>query len=221
MPRRPRISRLTRASPLISATRPIRNTTTAMPRCCSVRATTKPSPPLFPRPQRSATRMPARSSKLASIAATTCRPAFSISTSDGMPMSSIVRRSASRICAESSTRIGDLDTGRWSRWAWRRHAARREPAAPALAASLAQEVRSIRPREIEARTDVRRVREGPWGHVHRRLRQRHDQRREARRRVGPRSRVPLRRGHLRNAPHVPRKAVSLGPPRGRLRSRHR
>src|SRR5260221_13778286 len=43
---------------------------------------------------------------MASRAATTWRPAFSIRTSDGMPTSSIVRRSASRICAAVSTRIG-------------------------------------------------------------------------------------------------------------------
>ena len=54
-PRRPRISRLMRASPRTSATRPIRNTDTSTPRCSSVRATTKPSPPLLPRPQRTAT----------------------------------------------------------------------------------------------------------------------------------------------------------------------
>src|SRR6185437_15252219 len=42
---------------------------------------------------------------MASMAATTWRPAFSIRTSDGMPTSSIVRRSASRICAAVSTRI--------------------------------------------------------------------------------------------------------------------
>src|SRR5262245_8509253 len=42
---------------------------------------------------------------MASMAATTWRPAFSISTSDGIPMSSIVRRSASRICAVLSTRM--------------------------------------------------------------------------------------------------------------------
>ena len=30
---------------------PIRNTDTSKPRCCSVRATTKPSPPLLPLPQ--------------------------------------------------------------------------------------------------------------------------------------------------------------------------
>ena len=94
---RPRISRFIRASPRTSASgrrgRPRRR----RPRCRSVRATTKPSPPLLPRPQRTATRRSARSSKAASIAATTWRPAFSISTSDGMPISSIVRRSASRI----------------------------------------------------------------------------------------------------------------------------
>src|SRR4029078_487617 len=41
----------------------------------------------------------------ASIAATAWRPAFSISTSDGIPISSIVRRSASRISCVLSTRI--------------------------------------------------------------------------------------------------------------------
>src|SRR5262252_7137942 len=49
------------------------------------------------------------------MAATTCRPAFSMSTSDGMPMSSMVRRSASRICAAFRTRI-DVNTivvGSW------------------------------------------------------------------------------------------------------------
>jgi hypothetical protein len=38
-------------------------------------------------------------------AATAWRPAFSISTIDGNPISSIVRRSASRICCVFSTRI--------------------------------------------------------------------------------------------------------------------
>ena len=94
-----------RASPRTSATRPIRKTETSTPRCSSVRATTKPSPPLLPRPHSTATCRSSRSPCIASIAATTWRPAFSISTSDGMPMSSIVRRSASRICAAFRTRI--------------------------------------------------------------------------------------------------------------------
>jgi hypothetical protein len=68
-----------------------------MPRWIIVRATTNPSPPLLPRPQSTATLRSTRSLCTASIAATTWRPAFSIRTSDGMPMSSIVRRSASRI----------------------------------------------------------------------------------------------------------------------------
>src|SRR3954453_20303207 len=53
-PRRPRISRLTRASPRTSPTLPIRNTATSTPRCTSVRAITNPSPPLLPRPQSTA-----------------------------------------------------------------------------------------------------------------------------------------------------------------------
>ncbi|PWT82336.1 MAG: branched-chain amino acid aminotransferase [Blastocatellia bacterium] len=44
------------------------------------------------------------------MAATTWRPAFSMSTREGMPISSMVRRSASRICAELRTRIGRLES---------------------------------------------------------------------------------------------------------------
>ena len=97
MPRRPRMSRLMRASPFTCATGASRNTDTSTPRCASVRATTKPSPPLLPLPHRMATRPERRSSYADSIADTTCRPAFSISTSEAMPTSSIVWRSASRI----------------------------------------------------------------------------------------------------------------------------
>jgi hypothetical protein len=97
---------LVRASPRTSATRPSRNTDVSTPRCTSVRATTNPSPPLLPRPHSTPTWLDARSSNAASIAATACRPAFSISTIAGMPISSIVRRSASRICWVLSTRIG-------------------------------------------------------------------------------------------------------------------
>ena len=45
-------------------------------------------------------------SNAASMAATACRPAFSMSTTEGRPMSSIVWRSASRICSVVNTRIG-------------------------------------------------------------------------------------------------------------------
>ncbi len=68
---------------------PITNTEVSTPRCSSVRAMTKPSPPLLPRPHSTATRPASCDSYAASMAATTWRPAFSISTSDGMPMSSI------------------------------------------------------------------------------------------------------------------------------------
>ena len=115
-PRRPRISRLMRASPRTSATRPIRKTDTLTPRCMSVRATTKPSPPLLPWPQSTATWRSSSSPCIASMAATTWRPAFSISTSDGMPISSIVRRSASRICAEFRTRIDEGFNGSSTQW---------------------------------------------------------------------------------------------------------
>ena len=111
MPSRPRISRFVFASPRTSVIGPTTNTDASMPRCISVRATTKPSPPLLPRPHRTATRPPSRDSYAASIAATTWRPAFSINTSDGMPMSSIVKRSASRICAAFRIRIrGNIKT---------------------------------------------------------------------------------------------------------------
>src|SRR6476661_5355518 len=104
-PTRPRISRFVRASPRTSTTLPSRNTIASMPRCASVRATTKPSPPLLPRPHRTPTRLDARSSNAASMAATACRPAFSMSTIEGIPTSSIVCRSASRICCVLRTRM--------------------------------------------------------------------------------------------------------------------
>ena len=60
---------------------------------------TNPSPPLLPRPHSTTTRRVARSGNTDSIAATTCRPAFSMRTIDAMPISPVARRSASRICA--------------------------------------------------------------------------------------------------------------------------
>ena len=73
-PRRPRMSRLVRASPRTSATEPMTKTAASTPRWISVRATTNPSPPLLPRPHRTPTRPSSRASYAASIAATTCRP---------------------------------------------------------------------------------------------------------------------------------------------------
>ena len=56
-------------------------------------------------PAEHATRRLSKSSNADSITATTCRPAFSMRTIDAMPTSSIVRRSASRICRVLSTRM--------------------------------------------------------------------------------------------------------------------
>ena len=104
-PMRPRMSRLVRASPRTASGAASRKTVGSTPRPRSRRATTKPSPPLLPRPHSTATRRAPRSSKADSIASTIRCPACSISTIDGIPISSIVRRSTSRICAASSTRI--------------------------------------------------------------------------------------------------------------------
>ena len=61
-PRRPRISRFSRASPLMAAIVAMTNTDTSTPRWYSVRATTNPSPPLLPGPQSTATCLSGRSS---------------------------------------------------------------------------------------------------------------------------------------------------------------
>jgi hypothetical protein len=70
-----------------------------------VRASTRPSPPLFPPPQAQTTRPTGKSR------ATTCaaaRPADSISTRSGTPAVSMAERSQAAISAAVST-------GRWSR----------------------------------------------------------------------------------------------------------
>ena len=164
--------------------------TTSTPRCSSVRATTKPSPPLLPRPQSTATWLVGRSSNAASIAATTWRPAFSISTSDGMPMSSIVRRSASRICSVLSTRIGGrayplvLDCGQFERQrADARPTSRdRQPSVTMAAMRGAVYVNGT-------------ITAGGRGG-----------------RSGLRSRLPVRRRRLRDAAHLQPRAVPLRPP---------
>ena len=97
----PRMSRLSARVALDVGDRsPTTNTDTSTPRCeqrarddeavaAVVAAARTARPPAARRDRRSALR----------CAATTCRPAFSISTIDGMPISSMVWRSASRICA--------------------------------------------------------------------------------------------------------------------------
>ncbi len=67
------------------------------PAVFSRRATARPSPPLLPLPHRMATR-PARSSGTRSRSARAmARAALSMSASDGMPISSMAIRSASRM----------------------------------------------------------------------------------------------------------------------------
>ena len=105
-PSRPRISRLMRASPRDvgdAADQEHRDVDAALRAACARRRSRRRRCCRG----RTARRPGARAGRRerASIAATTWRPAFSISTSDGMPISSIVRRSASRICAAFSTRI--------------------------------------------------------------------------------------------------------------------
>ncbi len=60
-PSLPRMSRFSFASPRMSAAAPTRYTWTSTPACQRTRATTKPSPPLLPRPASTATRASARS----------------------------------------------------------------------------------------------------------------------------------------------------------------
>ncbi len=100
-----RISRFTRASPLTSSRRARRNVSTVVPRFRRCRATTQPSPPLFPRPQTMATRMRGRPGKAASISRTASVPAFSMRRSDGIPYSALARRSSSCISFAVTTLI--------------------------------------------------------------------------------------------------------------------
>ena len=71
------------ASPRNASRRPRRPSSTAKPHSARRRATTKPSPPLLPGPQRTTIRPPDRTTRAASSA--TARPAASISTIPGVP----------------------------------------------------------------------------------------------------------------------------------------
>ena len=80
---------------------PINTANTSIPSRCRWRATTKPSPPLFPAPQMIPTWADARSPR-ASITSTrsaTARPAVSIKTSPGTPSVEMLCRSSARISA--------------------------------------------------------------------------------------------------------------------------
>ena len=82
------------ASPRSAATAPSSATRTGQPRSASTRAATKPSPPLFPGPQRATS---GRGDQRRETVSATLRPAFSIRLKPGMPRA-IVSRSASAIC---------------------------------------------------------------------------------------------------------------------------
>ena len=83
------------ASPCSAVTEPSSARRTGQPRSASTRAATKPSPPLFPGPQSTATGCGGHRRETASA---TLRPAVSISSMPGTPPA-IVSRSASPICA--------------------------------------------------------------------------------------------------------------------------
>ena len=94
----PSRSRLAAASPRSSPAGHKRSASTSNPSRRSLRAATSPSPPLFPLPQ--TTRMGPSRATSAAISATAA-PAASISSSEGIPCSSIAQRSAARIPSAS------------------------------------------------------------------------------------------------------------------------
>ena len=86
-------SRLAPASPFKDSGRAISTTCVATPPRWSCRATTRPSPPLFPLPQTTSTLEPCRPPKCRSISRTTPLPAFSMSNRLGRPYRDVVSRS--------------------------------------------------------------------------------------------------------------------------------
>ena len=107
-------SRLLRASPATRTGSPTSQTLTGHPCSATSRATTKPSPPLLPRPATTTTPRAAASPRGPRISHAMPRPARSMSSSPGVP-SSIVRRSSSRICtvvttSQPRTKPGDADS---------------------------------------------------------------------------------------------------------------
>ena len=88
-----RISRFFLAAPLGGEPEETRKVSTRALRRRRCLAKAKPSPPLFPGPQRTITAFPSREPNLSSMAATTEREAFSIKRISGIPNSSTPRRS--------------------------------------------------------------------------------------------------------------------------------
>ena len=94
-----KIFRFVLASPLTSSSDAKRKMKGKQPFCTNCRATTKPSPPLFPLPQRTAAVSWSRSSNRSSRTSATRIPAFSIRMRLGIPYFSVERRSTSRSCS--------------------------------------------------------------------------------------------------------------------------
>ncbi len=102
--RQPAVQRLawSRASPRSCSTDPASASRTGQPEAASVRATTKPSPPLLPGPHKTTV---GRGDQRRVISRATASPACCMSSIPGMP-DSTVRRSASSICATRSSAVG-------------------------------------------------------------------------------------------------------------------
>ena len=101
------------ASPLTSARRPTSSTLTLAPRALRWRATTKPSPPLFPFPQRTSTPLPSMGAKRSAISRAAPAPAASMRRGPGMPSWLMARESRARISAAVNT--GSMATSREAR----------------------------------------------------------------------------------------------------------
>ena len=97
-----RRSRLTAASPFTFFGSASNMTRGVSPCSRSRRATTRPSPPLFPRPHTMAIFCPPSGAKRSARNSSTPRPAFSISVRLGTPYRSVVMRSMRCICAAVS-----------------------------------------------------------------------------------------------------------------------
>ena len=89
------------ASPLRRSRRPNNPSRTGQPASASSRAATKPSPPLLPGPQSTAT---GRGAQRRTMACATARPAFSISVSPGVPARAAAASAAYISATEKSAR---------------------------------------------------------------------------------------------------------------------
>ena len=96
-------SALTAASVLRSASFPVRSVMTSAPKLSKYRAMTNPSPPLFPFPQKTMTRLLERLLNRFLSAVTTPCPAFSMSVSPEAPYFSMASRSMACISFARAT----------------------------------------------------------------------------------------------------------------------